>query len=347
MRKGILVATTLAAVVALTVAAVAYAAYTTPKLSVSYPGGATRIVASASQNDDATARAAIVIPDGTTVTTTAAPGTKVGTVKAQVSALALGGALLPLEGDIIVAPPGAVPAVSQTGCIATATPQVTFLLVLQAAGQTINLPAYVIPTTGPQTALGPAELVFCLAPPDIPVDQGGATFGAKFLSADMTFNGIFSPITAGLWVAFWTPWQVGNGQVNTTGTVASVDIIAPAGLSLKGKRIKGRVTLSGKVSLGGTGLPAPVQIWGAAGKAALKRLKTVAANDDGVFTLTLAKSAKQTSFQARIAAPETTVSGSSANALCLLLFTNNELGVPCSGFGIAAFSAKSKLVTVR
>ena len=39
-----------------------------------------------------------MIPNGTGITTTAAPGTKVGTVKAQVSALALGGALLPLDG---------------------------------------------------------------------------------------------------------------------------------------------------------------------------------------------------------------------------------------------------------
>lgn len=347
MKKGIVVATTLAAVVALTVVAAAYAAYTTPKLSVSYPAGATRIVASASQNDDATARAAIVIPNGTTVTTSAAPGAKVGTVKAQVSALALGGALLPLEGDIIVAPPGAVPAASQTGCIGGAIPEITFLLVLQAAGQTINLPAYVIPSVGPQTALGPAELVFCLAPPDIPVEQGGATFGAKFLSADMTFTGVFSPITAGLWVAFWTPWQAGNGQVNAAGTVASVDVIVPGTVSLKGKRIKGRITLSGKVSLGGSGLATRVQIWGAVGKAALKRLKTVPTSDDGLYTLALSKSAKQTSFQARVVEPETTLSGALADAACKLTFTNNELGVPCSGFGLAAFSAKSKLVNVR
>ena len=42
--------------------------------------------------------------------TSQAPGTPIGSVKAQVSALALGGALLPLEGPIIVAPPGAIPA---------------------------------------------------------------------------------------------------------------------------------------------------------------------------------------------------------------------------------------------
>lgn len=121
----------LAALAALAPAAAATAAYTTPKLSVSYAtGNVTNIVASAAVGDDATARAAIVIPTGTTITTTAAPGTKVGTVKAQVSALALGGALLPLAGDINVAPPGAVPAASQTACIGAVTPQTTLLLVL-------------------------------------------------------------------------------------------------------------------------------------------------------------------------------------------------------------------------
>ena len=145
----------LAALAALALAAVASAAYTSPKLTVTYAANnVTRIVASAAVADDATARAAIVIPTGTTITATAAPGTKVGTAQAQVSALALGGALLPLAGDIVVAPPGAVPAASQAACIGAVTPQATLLLSLQAAGQTIPLPAYVIPTSGPQAAIG-------------------------------------------------------------------------------------------------------------------------------------------------------------------------------------------------
>ena len=89
----------LAALAALALASVASAAYTSPKLTVTYAAGnVTRIVASAAVTDDSTARAAIVIPTGTTITATAAPGTKVGTAQAQVSALALGGALLPLAG---------------------------------------------------------------------------------------------------------------------------------------------------------------------------------------------------------------------------------------------------------
>jgi hypothetical protein len=337
----------LAAVAALVFVAAAYAAYTKPSLSVSYAGTATRIVATADGAEDATARAAIVIPQGTTITATAAPGTKVGTVQAQVSALALGGALLPLAGDIIVAPPGAIPAASQTACIGALPPTATYLLVLSAAGQTINLPAYVVPTAGAQIALGAAQLVFCLAPPDIPVDKGGATFGAKFLSADLTFNGVFSAKTEAVWIGFWTPWQAGNGQINAAGTVASVSLIGPGAVTLKGKRVAGRVTLTGKVTQLGEGFSERVQIWGAAGKAALRPMKSLISKDDGTFKLILAKTAKQTTFQARVNSPAFTSTGTEAADICKEAFTNNELGVPCSGWTISAFTAKSKNVTVR
>jgi hypothetical protein len=345
MRKVRLAAISVAALGALGLAATATAGYSTAKLSVSYPAGATHIIASSDVADDATARAAIVIADGTTLTTTAAPGTKVGTVKAQVSALALGGALLPLAGDIVVAPPGAVPAASQTACIGALPPIVTYLLVLQAAGQTINLPAYLVPAEATVAAFGANELIFCLAPPDIPVDKGGATFGAKFLSADMTFTGVFSPLTAGLWMAFWTPWTPAVGTVNTAGTVASANLIAPGAVTLKGKRVKGRVTLTGKASQGGVGEGFRVQIWGAVGKAAFRPLKAVTAKDDGTYSLVLAKTAKQTSFQARVTAGEGLIAGDAAKTVCTQLFSS--LPIPCSSFTLSGFTAKSKSVFVK
>src|SRR5262249_11837448 len=160
-------------------------------------GTTTVISATAANGDDATARAAIYVPTGTTLTTGQTPGSAIGTVKAQVSALALAGALLPLEGQILVAPPGAVPPPAQPACSEGVTPTATWLLVLQAAGQTINLPAYVLPTTGALAAVSPAAIVFCLAPPDIPVANGGATFGAKFLSAELTLNGVISAVKTG------------------------------------------------------------------------------------------------------------------------------------------------------
>ena len=244
-------------------------------------------------NDDSTARAAIVIPNGSTITTTAAPGTKVGTAKAQVSALALGGALLPLAGDIVVAPPGAVAPASQTGCIGPVAPQLTLLLVLQAAGQTINLPAYILPTSGAQTALGSTQLVFCLPPPDLPAPVG-ATFGAKFLSADLTLNGVIGPVVQGAWVAFWTPWNAGVGTVNTAATVVSPAAIAPGGITLSGRKVKGVKRLSGRVTQGGAGVATRVTILAGA-----KRLATVAAKANGTFSYAVPKRSKATTFRAR------------------------------------------------
>ncbi|MGL6280367.1 MAG: hypothetical protein ACRC50_12535 [Gaiella sp.] len=332
----------LAALVALVLAATATAAYTSPKLAVTYAGTSTRIVATAAVGDDATARAAIVIPNGTTINAGAAPGTKIGTAKAQVSALALGGALLPLAGDVIVAPPGAIPAAQIVGCTSGVAPQATLLLVLQAAGQTLNLPAYIIPTSGAQAAIGSAQLVFCLPPPDIPQDKGGATFGAKFLSADLTLNGVFSPVTQGAWVGFWTPWQAGNGQINAAGTVASPAVIAPGALTLAGKKVRGRTTLAGRLTQGGVGVINRIQIWGAVGKAALKPIRTVTSNQTtGAFALVLPKTAKQTTFQARAV-----VVGRNAPALCQTA-PFSSLPVPCVNATVNGFTAQSRAVTVR
>ena len=250
-------------------------------------------------------------------------------------ALALGGALLPLDGKIIVAPPGAIPAAAQTACTQGQTPSATWLLVLTAAGQTINLPAYIIPTAGPETALGPAKLTFCLAPPDIPVDLGGATFGAKFLSAALSVDGVFSPVAQGAWIAFWTPWQAGNGQVNKAGTVASPTGIAPGAVTIKAKKLGAGAAVSGVVTQGPLPRPgAVVQILGAKGKAALKRLGIVKSDAKGAFAF---KAKSGDVFQASaIAAP------TAAPPLCTLL-TPQLGGIPCVNPTANGFTAKSGL----
>ena len=341
MRKSTRTAVlALAALAALALAAAATAAYTSPKLQVTYaPGNVTRIVASASNADDATARAAIVIPNGSALTTTAAPGTKVGTAQAQVSALALGGALLPLAGDIVVAPPGAVTPAAQAQCTLGATPQLTLLLVLQAAGQTINLPAYVTPTSGPQAALGSAQLVFCLPPPDVPVAQGGATFGAKFLTADLTLTGVIGPVVQGAWVAFWTPWQAGNGQINATGSVASPAAIAPGGLTLTGRKVRGAKRLAGRVTQGGAGVRTRVSIFGAAGRGALRRIAVVTAGANGAFAYAVPRRSRATTFQARVA-----VASRTSAAVCVQFAA---VGVPCVNGTVSGFGARSRNVRVR
>ena len=323
------------------VVAAATNAYTTPALRITQTPATTVIAASSAVADDATARAAIYAPTGITVTATQAPGTAIGTVNAQVSALALGGALLPLTGNIVVAPPGSVPAATQAACTQGQTPTATWLLVLTAAGQTLNVPAYLLPTAGlPDAALGSAKVVICLPPPDIPVDQGGATFGAKFLGAELTLNGVFSAVPTGAWIAFWTPWQAGNGQINTAGTVASPAQVAPGAVTATARRagvrgvgavVTGRVTQAGQPRGNAT-----VTIFG--GAASLRRLGAVKAKANGTFTF---RAKSGTRFQARVVAAP-----AASAALCTTLATQLG-GVPCVNPNANGFSARSTTVRKR
>jgi hypothetical protein len=339
-RFGIALAVLVAAIAVPAVVLAGTDAYTSPKLQVRYAGEATVITASAAAADDATARAAIYIPEGTPATLIArVPGTQIGTVRAQVSALALGGALLPLTGPIVVAPPGAVPAATQTACTQGQATSEVWLLQLEAAGQTINLPAFLIPNTGAEAALGPMKIVFCLAPPDIPTDKGGATFGAKFLSAELTLKGVFGAVQTGVWLGIWTPWQPAVGQVNPAGTVVSPAAIAPGAVTLKGKKTAGRKVLNGTVTQGGTGFANKVAIWGAVGKAAFKRLGTATSKANGSFAYTVGKASKATTFQARATAP-----ARSAPPLCAAL---TGLPAPCVNPTVNGFTATSKTVTLR
>jgi hypothetical protein len=337
MKRSIRLAVlALGAAAALVAVAVAFAAYTSPTLRVSYAGTTTNITASASQNDDATAVATIYIPSGTTITTSQAPGTQIGTVKANVTAAALGGALLPLEGKIIVAPPGTIPADSQAQCTQGQAPTASWLLQLSAAGSTINLPAYILPTAGAESALGAAKLQFCLA---APVVSPANTFGAKFLSAALTVNGVFSPVTQGFWLARWTPWSADNTQPNLAATVASPAGIAPGAVKLKAKKAGAGASVSGTVTQGGLPRPgAAVQIWGAKGKAALRKLGTVKSGATGTFSF---KAKSGDSFQARATAAPT-----AAPPLCTLL-TPQLGGLPCVNPTANGFSAKSGLVKKR
>ena len=314
----------------------AFAAYTTPALRVTQLGQKTTISVTQSQSDDATARASIYAPAGTISTLNQAPGSTLGTVKAQVVALALGGALLPLTGEIKVAPPGAVPAASQTACIQTATPAATWLMVLQAAGQTLNVPMYVITTVGAETAFGPAKIVVCLPPPDVPAPIG-ATFGAKLFQAEFSVNGVFSTVASGAWLSIWSPWVALVGQVNAAGSVASPSGIAPGSLSIKVTKaglVKSKV--SGKVAQGGAGFgSARVEIWAGLKKTALKRVATTSTKADGGYAFTYGK--KRAFFRTR-----TIVAARPAPALCTQL--QSSLPVPCVNASLNGFTALSPIV---
>ena len=68
---------------------------------------------------------------------------------------------MPVEGNVVVAGPGQVPAASQLACTQGVTPLATWLLAVSIAGNTVAVPIYLLPTAGATACLlliGPAIL---------------------------------------------------------------------------------------------------------------------------------------------------------------------------------------------
>jgi hypothetical protein len=233
------------ALLALSVAGSADAAYTSARLAVASANpaattGAVRIGAVVANSDDPTARVAIYIPNGYGLTAAAA-GTKLGTVTATAAAADLGGAILPLTGELDAVDPSSLTAAQKAGvaaCLNGATAAQTWVLHLTAAGQTLDVPMLVVTAVPAEAASGfQAKLLVCLPPPDVPAGTPGrAQFGAKLLSATFTASAITQPSGAGdyRWTSVLTPYNPGVGTVNAAGTVETQSIQhIPTKLALK------------------------------------------------------------------------------------------------------------------
>ena len=332
------VAVGLAAVAALVAVPAAMAAYTSAKLVVTQTATGVVVRATVDPNHDPTAAVLIVAPTGTQLTTTQAPGTSLGPVKAVVKALDLAGADLPLEGQLVVAAPGQVPAASQTGCIGPAPPIATWLMVLQAAGQTLNVPTYLVSTTGtPFAAAGPAFIAICLPPPDVPAGTPGrATFGAKVYTAELTINGVFSRVALGAWISRWVPYTPGAGTVNQAGAVAAPAAIAPGAVAVSAKTAGRGAIVTGTVTQAGQPRgSATVTVVGGSVRSKLTIRKRVKIAANGKFTTRFATG---TFFRA-----DAVAIGTDAPQLCTQL--QPLFGsTPCVNPTVAGFTAKSKVV---
>ena len=333
------IAVGLAAIAALIAVPAAMAAYASPKLELTQTGTGVVVKASLDSNDDPTAAVVIVAPSGTQLTTSQAPGTVLGPVRAIVKALDLAGADLPLEGQLVVAAPGRVSAATQTGCIGPAPPIATWVMVLTAAGQTLpDIPTYLVSTAGTNLApLGPAFIGICLPPPDVPVGTPGrATFGAKVYSAELAINGVFSRVATGAWISRWVPYTPGAGTPNPAGSVVSPAAVAPGAVSISAKRsgkgavVSGTVTQAGQPRGGAT-----VTVLGGSAKSKLTTRKRVRVGANGKFAT---KFAVGTFFRA-----DAVATGAAAAPLCTQL--QPLIGAtPCVNPTVNGFAVKSKVV---
>jgi hypothetical protein len=320
MRKSIRCALVAGVVVgALAATGSALAAFS-PKIYVKTASGGINIRVAVNTTDDPTARFALYVPVAYTGNFSAAPGTVLGPVTAHAQAADLGGAILPLTGNVLVANPVDPTVVAASAACDPVPHAAIWVLSLTAAGQTLFVPMFVDQSSGAEAALASFKLVVCLPPPDVPPGTPGrATFGAKLLDADFTTSALTAPTAAGtfVWRALWTPYNPGVGTVNAAGTVQTqslwfqpTTLSAAARVTTKRTKVKGRtrvtntVTVFGALSAAGQGAPAQaIDIYAGPTASALKKVKTVTTNAAGAYTFT-AKLAKATFFQARATSPD-------------------------------------------
>jgi hypothetical protein len=308
------------------------------KLSVSQTATSLTIKVTQAQSDAQPAKIQIFVPAGYTLNTSAAPGTTIGTTAGSVFARDAN-IPLPLSGNVVVAPPNTNAAPCFTG-----THMAVWLLQLQVAGQSINLPVAVDQTSGVNAAFGAYQLVTCLAPADVPQGTPGRSpNGAQLLEANFTVNNVFQvPAELATWKALTTPYAAGNGVPNVAGSVETRAVVGSGTLSMSTKvtnKKKRTLRVSGKLSQAGAGVAgAQVRLLlnGAASKFTARTAPT------GNYTVVLKKTGRKsvTTFQARATVAERDVTSTACQGPTLPTF-------PCVSATASGFTTVSKKVRVK
>ena len=199
-RLGLLA---VSAVVVLVGASSAVAALT-PSFSATTTAQATVVAYAQQTGDDPLAAITFYVPVDYAALLAQPEGEVVGTVSGTGIAADLANSPLQLKGNITAAAPtttvsfaGATVPLSTlaTACTGTATHGAYWLLNLAAAGQTLQVPAYVddVPLTIPLSSIANNTITFCLPPPDVPAGTPGrAALGAKLVSATLNITDVFS-----------------------------------------------------------------------------------------------------------------------------------------------------------
>lgn len=335
---------------ALAFAGQALATYT-PKLAVQMGDAGTTIKLAIPSADDPTAKLTFYAPAGTGANLSASAGTTIGTLDAKAAAAALGGATLPLTGTVQVRSadgtylssgqqrPLAAAAVQCTG---TAAHSSFWVLVLTAAGQTLEVPLFVDPSPAglPFSPLLAYQLVICLPPSDIPESLGGAAFGAKVFEANFTVKGVFSPTTSGdnVWRLVATPYNPGKGTPNAAATVEAQSFVEQGSVALATPnrtltRTAASFGAAGTVKI--SGLPDTTASIALARGTSATKLKvfshpTVSSEStfSAKFAIRRAKRAQTFYVQATATAPQRDLAATSCKA---------TFGVPCIGATASGF----------
>ena len=216
LRRFLAVAVAAAAALALTGAAPSASSPPAAQLVVlTLPvseGGGVEIDFLPADEAPAPARLVYYVPAGFGVNTAVAPGTKVGEF----------GALWYTKSDpfdfadvaLKTGDPATLPGDPAAQACAPGAHAAFWTATFKVAKSSVTIRFYVDPTTGAETALGAFKLVSCLASPYVPVAQGGAPGGLRYLLFGVDFSrAIVTDPASGsfLWRGLVTPYTVGTG----------------------------------------------------------------------------------------------------------------------------------------
>lgn len=304
------------------------------------------------QADDPTARVTIYAPTGFSATLNQAVGTQIGSLDGQVFAAEIT-SVVPVQGSIVVADKTSAPLMAAaTQCTGKAAHNAIWILNVSAAGNTLQIPAYVDVLSGLPFASG--SIVFCLSHPSQVV------FKIRLLNATLHIKNVFAPPAAPgsyRWTAVASPWEVATPMVNPEGTVElqSLDR-TPVTASFAAKRVtKTRkvkrkngydifysysVKLSGQVRRAGQGAAdGTVDIY--SGK---KKIATVTTDSSGSFSATI-KLAKTSTFTGVASRGSTSLVGASCEPR--LPFPGTSTLISCGTITEGGFTATTVTVTVK
>jgi hypothetical protein len=343
------------AVAALAWSSAALAAYT-PQFIVNHNphnvASATTVIAfNVPREDDATFKVTFYAPLGYQGVLGQAAGTQVGTVAANVQALRISpDAVLPLTGTIVTAD-ASLPQYRTSPC-APGAHRAVWLLRLEAAGRTLEVPVYIDVPTGAEAAFASFKFQACLPSPYLPEESGGAAFGAKLLNATLTLQSglLTTPATRGryIWPAIFTPWPAGPGLPNAAGTVQSRAIVQlPGQVTLRATYNRARNTwrLTGSVTENGVGVGgATVQIFRGTRANRLGRIANVRSSANGTFSRSgRLRPRVRTFFRARAVVPNRL----NSTVGCAIALPLPPVPGGCVAAVYSGFTAQSAVASVR
>ena len=289
-----------------------------------------------------TANVKIAVPKGYVTATAGSAGARIGSATASVL-LTDPNRIVTAKGSLQIASASEF-APQATGCTGTASHSATWVLSLNAAGTVLRVPIFVDAiSTGPSAAFASSTLELCLAAPDTPRGSPGrAPLGAKLLTLTLTAGSIKNPAAGGIyrWRATATPYNVGVGTANASGTVEVQSLsVVPLKLTLEGtvgaSRKQGfrRVSLSGLLSANAVGINGIFVDLLRGGK----KFATLTTKKGGVFAATGdIKRGGGSTFVARATTPDKDLGGGS----CVATFTP----IPCQDATLPGFTLASNVV---